>query len=113
MRDKIKKMHTSHQDIVPLINFVKIDSLYVVCHFQCKITKKKIVSVVPFEPYEGKIEITWKDMLFHPFKSYDRYYHTPITIYGRDFHETILLKAFDKVSDKFQWSQEYKQYISI
>lgn len=106
-------MEQKEHNITSLIDFVKIDRFSVVCHFKCKITNKSVVSTVPFEPYEGKIEITWQDMLSHPVDSYNRYYHTPITIYAKDTHDTILLKAFKKVSNKFKWSSKYKQYIYI
>ena len=91
-------MQANHKKIVSLLEFVKIDRFNVVCHFKCKTTNKTIVSTVPFEPYDGKIVITWQDALLHPFESYNRYFHTPITIYGNDCHETIVLKAFEKVS---------------
>ncbi len=97
--------------VVSLLDFVKIDRFYVVCHFKCKTKNKTVVSTVPFEPYDGKIEITWKDVLLHPIKSYNRYYHTPITIYGQDCHETIVLKAFEKVSKYFEWSAKEQKYI--
>ena len=103
--------HIEH-NINSLIDYVKIDRFAVVCHFKCKVTNKHIVSTVPFEPFEGKIEITWQDILLHPIDSYNRYYHTPITIYAKDNHDTILLKAFTKVSSKFKWSSKYNQYIS-
>jgi hypothetical protein len=100
-----------HKHILSLLDFVKIDRFYVVCHFKCKKTNKKIISTVPFEPYEGKIELSWQDMLLHPIKSYNRYYHTPITIYGNDCHETIVLKAFKKVADSFQWNEKTQEYV--
>lgn len=78
------------------------------CHFKYKTTNRSIVSSVPFEPYEGKIEFSWQELLLHPFKSYNRYYHTPIVIYGNDTHETIVLKAFKKVSSHFQFNRESK-----
>ena len=106
-------MHRIHKNIVPLLDYIKIDSFYVVCHFKCDITNKSVVSSVPFEPYSGAIEISYKDMLFHPIKSYNRYYHTPIIIYANECHETIVLKAFKKVSNKFKWSVEYKKFISV
>ena len=106
-------MHTAHKDIAPLVSFLKMDQFYVVCHFKCKETNKSIISSVPFEPFEGKIEISWQEMLLHPLVSYDKYYHTPITIYGEDTHETIILKAFKKVSKHFKWNQENKQYTFI
>lgn len=102
-----------HSNVISLLEYVKIDSFSVVCHFKCKQTNKSIVSSVPFEPYEGKMEFTWKDILFSPFKSYHRYYHTPIVIYGDDTHETIVLKAFKKVSSHFQWNREKNSYTYI
>ncbi|QOY55675.1 hypothetical protein HUE87_05470 [Candidatus Sulfurimonas marisnigri] len=104
-------MLKNSETIVSLLDYVKIDRFYVVCHFKCKTKNKTIVSSVPFEPYDGKIEITWQDMLLHPIKSYNRYYHTPIIIYGNDCHETIVIKAFEKVSSYFDWNQEEKKYI--
>jgi hypothetical protein len=105
-------MQQTEHDINPLVDFVKMDRFSVVYHFKCKVTNKSVMSSVPFEPFEGKIEITWQDILFHPIASYNRYYHTPITIYAKDNHNTILLKAFKKVSSKFKWSTEYNQYVS-
>ncbi|OIP55312.1 MAG: hypothetical protein AUK54_04040 [Helicobacteraceae bacterium CG2_30_36_10] len=104
-------MLMTHENVVSLLDYVKIDRFYVSCHFKCKVKNKTIVSIVPFEPYDGKIVITFKQMLRNPIKSYNRYYHTPITIYGNDCHETIVLKAFKKVSNKFTWNQEEEKYI--
>ena len=106
-------MHLTHENIVSLLESLKIDKLHVVCYFRCDITKKTIVSRVPFEPYEGKIEFTWHDILFHPIKSYNRYYHTPITIYDGDCEKTIVLKAFEKVSKHFVYNMEKKRYICV
>lgn len=102
----------SHQkDILSLIEFVKIDRFYVSCHFKCNVKGKVVVSTVPFEPYDGKIEIGALDILIHPIRSYNRYYHTPITIYGTDCHDTIVLKAFKKVSNYFVWNSAQNRYI--
>jgi len=104
-------MPINHNKILALLDFVKIDKFYVVCHFKCKKTNKTVVSTVPFEPYDGKIEISFQDMLLHPIESYNRYFHTPITIYGNDCHETIVLKAFEKVAQYFDWSSKEQKYI--
>ena len=106
-------MVISHKNVVSLLEFVKMDSFYVVCHFKCKVTNKSVVSAVEFEPYEGKIEITFKDMFFHPIESWNRYYHTPITIYSNDCHETIVMKAFKKVANSFRWNAKENKYIHI
>ena len=100
-----------HQNVISLVDYLRIDSLSVTCHFKCDTTNKTVVSSVPFEPFDGKIELSWQEMLFHPIKSYNRYYHTPITIYGEDTHETIVLKAFMKVSNSFRWSLKDEKYI--
>ncbi len=104
-------MPINHKHITQLLEFVKIDRFSVICYFRCQVTNKTIVSSVPFEPYDGKIEILWQDMLLHPIESYKRYYHTPITIYNNDCHETIVLKAFEKISKYFEWSQSYNSYV--
>jgi len=104
-------MSMIHENIISLLDAVKMDRVYVVCYFRCDITKKTIVSTVPFEPYAGKIELTWQDILLHPIRSYNRDYHTPITIYNNDCHETIVLKAFEKVSKHFIWNRQKKRYI--
>jgi len=104
-------MPISHKNIISLLEYVKIDRFSVICHFKCQESDKSIVSSVPFEPYEGKIEITWKEMFFHPIKSYNRYYHTPIVIYGNDTHETIVLKAFKKVAKHFRWNDKKQMYV--
>jgi hypothetical protein len=99
--------------VLRLLECVKIDSYSVVCHFKCQETKKIVISSVPFEPYEGSIVISWQDVLFHPVRSYNRYYHTPITIYGCETHETIVLKAFNKVATHFKWNDEKQTYTYI
>ena len=104
-------MYERDEKVNELIDFVKIDRFYVSCHFKCQVKGKTVVSTVPFEPYEGKIEFTWQDIVLHPIKSYNRYYHTPITIYGNDTHHTIVIKAFKKVSNYFIWNQEENKYI--
>lgn len=104
-------MSITHDDVVSILDFVKIDKFYVSCHFKCNVKHKTVISTVAFEPYQGAIEIPWQDMLLHPIQSYNRYYHTPITIYGEKCEETIVLKAFKNVSKHFIWSTEYQKYI--
>jgi len=101
----------NNKNIIALLDHITITSSTVTCHFKCSKTNENIISIVPFEPYDGKIEFEWKDILFHPIKSYNRYYHTPITIYGRDNHETIVVKAFKKVSNYFIWNHQENKYI--
>jgi hypothetical protein len=103
---------TMHEKgVIGLIDFVHIDKLYISCHFKCNIKNKTVVSTVPFEPYDGKIELKWQEMLFHPIKSYNKYYHTPIVIYAKDTNKTIVLKAFKKVSNYFIWDKHLNKYI--
>ena len=104
-------MLMKHENIMPLLDFVRIDKYYIVCHFKCRVKNKTIISSVAFEPYEGKIELSWLDIIFHPIRSYNRYYHTPITIYGDNTQETIVLKAFMNISKKFRWDSKEQQYI--
>ncbi len=104
-------MQIVHKNVLSLVDYLQINSLNITCHFKCKSTNKTIVSQVPFEPFEGRVELSWSEMLFHPFKSYNRYYHTPITIYGNDTHETIVLKAFMKVSNHFKYNTKDEKYI--
>ena len=104
-------MSINNTNIAPLLEHIKINEFYVICHFKCRVTSKTVISTVAFEPYDGKIEISWKDLLFHPINSYNRYYHTPITIYNQDFNNTIVLKAFEKVSYCFEWSNSYNTYV--
>ena len=104
-------MKIVHAKVLSLIEYVKIDTFSITCYFKCQETNRRVVSIVAFEPYDGKIELTWKDMLLHPIKSYNRYYHTPITIYGNGTDETIVVKAFEKVADKFRWSDTKQSYI--
>ena len=103
-------MYKVDNNIISLLEYVQIDTFNVVCHFKCKQTNKSVVSTVPFEPYGGKIELTWQEMLLHPLRSYDKYHHTPITIYADDIHETIVLKAFKKVSKHFSWNVKTASY---
>jgi len=88
-------------DALSVLEYVRIDKYTVTCCFKCSQTDKSIISVVPFEPYEGKIELTWKDIVMHPIRSYNRYYHTPITIYSQENQHTIVNKAFEKVAKRF------------
>jgi len=104
-------MQVDYKNIVSLIEFVKIDRFYISCHFKCNVKDKVVVSTVPFEPFDGRIEFTWQEILLHPIKSYNRYYHTPITIYGADNHDIIVLKAFKKVSNYFIWNTKENRYI--
>ncbi|MDF1877672.1 hypothetical protein JHD47_07545 [Sulfurimonas sp. SAG-AH-194-L11] len=106
-------MQMTHENIITLVEYVKIDSFSIVCHFKCKETNKRVISTLAFEPYDGKIVLTWIDLLLHPIESYKHYYHTPITIYSNDMNETIVLKAFKKVSNHFRWNQDTNSYICI
>ena len=101
------------EKISALLEYVKVDKFYISCHFRCKVTNKTVISTVPFEPYEGKIEFTWQDIVFHPLQSWDRYYHTPITIYDMSCEDTIVKKAFKKVSKYFRWDAQTQNYIYI
>lgn len=104
-------MRDDSKHINDLIDFVKIDRQYISCHFKCTIKDKTVVSTVSFEPYEGKIDISLFDIIFHPLKSRDRYYHTPIIIHSDEHQNTIVLKAFKKVSNYFVWNQKENRYI--
>ena len=104
-------MTITNLDVISLVDYVKVDASNIVCNFKCKRTNKSVISVVAFEPYDGKIEILWKDAIMHPIKSYNRYYHTPITIFSNDAQETIILKAFKKVSNSFIWDAKTRMYI--
>jgi len=99
------------KSILSLVESIKIDKFYIVCYFRCDVKNKTIVSTVPFEPYDGKIELKWSDIVFSPIKSYNRYYHTPITIYGENSQETIVFKAFQNVSKHFRWDEKEQKYI--
>ncbi len=101
------------RNITSILEYVKIDKFYVSCHFRCKVTNKTVVSTVPFEPFDGKIEFTYKDIIFRPIQSYYRYYHTPITIFDEKNKETIVQKAFKKVSKYFRWDAATQNYIYI
>lgn len=105
------KISIKNREILELLDSIEIDKFYVICHFKCHFTHKTVISTVPFEPYDGKIEITLKDILLHPIKSYNRYYHTPITIYNHNCNDTIVLKAFEKVSKYFVWDTHLNKYI--
>jgi len=104
-------MNIAHENVITLLDSLEMDRFNVVCYFRCDVTNKMVVSRVPFEPYEGKIEFSLKDILLHPFRSYNRYYHTPITIYDGDCHKTIVVKAFEKVARHFVWNKQQKRYI--
>jgi len=101
------------EDIFSILEYIDINESTVICHFKCQETHKSIVSIVPFEPYDGKIILTFKDILLHPIKSYNRYYHTPIMIYGNQVENTIVSKAFQKVSSSFSWNQQKQKYICV
>ncbi len=104
-------MIMTHENVVSLLEYVHVDRFYISCYFRCQVKNKTILSVLPFEPYDGKIVISLKQKLLHPIQSYNRYHHTPITIYANDCHETIVLKAFKKISNNFTWNQEHNKYI--
>ncbi|MBC8237474.1 MAG: hypothetical protein H8E76_04505 [Helicobacteraceae bacterium] len=103
-------MNVHKKAIRSLLVSVSVDGDSVICHFRCEVKDKIVTSKVPFEPYR-KVKLKWKEMLFHPVLSYNHYYHTPITIYGADCDETIVLKAFENVAKHFIWNEEEKKYI--
>lgn len=96
-----------------LVENIKIDKEHIVFYFRCPKTHRVIKSELPFEPYSGKIEFTWQELLLHPIDSYNRYYHTPIIIYDQKNEETILKKAFERVADQFLWDEPHGRYICI
>ena len=97
--------------ILALVDRVEIDRHYVHCHFKCSIKQKTVVSTVPLEPFNGKVVLTYKEILLHPIQSYNRYFHTPIFIYGNDCDQTLVLKAFKSVANSFVWNQQEQKYI--
>jgi hypothetical protein len=106
-------MQTHYDKIVSLVEVVKINSSYISYYFYCPITKKRVISTLPFEPYSGKITFSYKEILLHPIKSYHKYYHTPIVVYDANTEETILLKAFAKVQHQFEWHNEKQSFICM
>jgi hypothetical protein len=97
-----------------LLDHVKVDQYHIECYFRCRIKNKTVISKIPFEPFEGKIEFTWQDILFHPIQSYNRYYHTPIKIYDlKEDDHTLVQKAFNKVSKYFRWDSKLQNYVYI
>ncbi|WP_345991383.1 hypothetical protein [Sulfurimonas sp. HSL-1716] len=93
-----------YEQILNYVERVHVDKFNVYCYFTCKDERDRvrhILSTIPFEPYEGKMVFSYKDVLLHPFRSWERYYHTPITIYSPDNQETIVQKAFALIEDKF------------
>ena len=100
-------------EIRNLLEYVKVDTHTVTCYFKCPQTNKRVISVVAFEPYDGKIEFSYKDILLHPIQSYHRYYHTPIVIYGHENENTIVYKAFKKVANKFRWNAQNNRYVCV
>ncbi len=102
-----------NKNITSILEYVKIDRSHVSCHFKCKLKNKTVVSTVPFEPFEGKIELSLQDIVFHPIESWNKYYHTPITIYNSTGNDTIVQKAFEKVSKQFTWDEQTQNYICI
>lgn len=95
-------MSQSDEKILSLLEYVEVSSSSVKYHFKCDKSGKKAVSELAFEPYDGKIVITLADMLFHPIKSYKRYYHTPIIIYSKTEQKALLHKAYLNISDYFK-----------
>ena len=104
-------MRNDPKNVTDLVDYIKIDKFFISCHFKCKVKDKTVVSTLAFEPYDGRIEIGLIDIIIHPIKSYNRYYHTPITIFSKECNETIVLKAFKKVSNYFVWNQQQNKYI--
>jgi hypothetical protein len=103
-------MQVSCENIISLVDYIKIDTSTVICHFKCPVSGEKIVSAIPFEPYDGKILLSWQDWLFHPRQSYEKFYHTPIVIYAKECEKSIILKAFAQVSSAFVWDEKIKSY---
>jgi len=99
-----------YKNIMPLLERVEINKVTITCYFKCTQSNTCIASSVAFEPYDGAIILTWRDILFHPIKSYKRYYHTPIVIYGKESDRTIVLKAFKQVSNNFRWDKKEQKY---
>ena len=98
--------HIPYDEILNHVERVHVDRYNVYCYFTCKDDNERvrhILSTLPFEPYEGKIELTYKDILLHPKRSWDRYYHTPITIFSHENQETIVRKAFSLIENKFDY----------
>lgn len=103
-------MSYDSRNIISLLESLKIDGSDVICYFRCNETGKNITSKVPLEPYAGKITFTWIEILLHPLQSYEKYYHTPITIYSSRSYETVVLRAFEKVSNHFIWNEKQEKY---
>jgi hypothetical protein len=99
----------SKEVLAEFLESVHVDQSHIHCHFLYDDGNgrlKQVVSTVPFEPYEGPIVFTLKDILLHPLSSLHRYYHTPITVYSDSIDESIVKKAFEKISDRFYFDAE-------
>jgi len=104
-------MKVHKEAIRMLVESISVDGDSVICHFRCRVKDKIVSSKVPFEPYNGKVELKWLEIILHPIRSYNRYYHTPIMIYGNNCDETIVLKAFENIAKYFIWNEEEQKYI--
>ena len=106
-------MLAKYDKIVSLLEVVRVNGFYISYYFYCPVTQKRVIATLPFEPYSGKITFTYKEILLHPIKSYQKYYHTPVVVYDPNNEESILLKAFMQVQNKFQWHDEHGRFVCM
>ncbi len=98
-----------YEEILNHLERVHVDKHNVYCYFTCIDEKERvrhIISTLPFEPYEGKIIFSYADVILHPLRSWEKYYHTPITIYSKENHKSIVQKAFSFIEDKFYFKDD-------
>ncbi|HIC45094.1 MAG TPA: hypothetical protein EYO73_12685 [Sulfurimonas sp.] len=114
MKEKI-----TYEQIKPLVQYVEITSDIVQCHFHCPIKSKKIVAITrfskfsePISPRRSHFTFSLKSTTLFKLKKYFSSYLKPVVPQTHELQkENAIVYAFEKISDRFIYSDEHKHFV--
>lgn len=103
----------TYEMILPLVSHIDVTDTSISCHFICPKKNKEIISTVPIEPILVQHKISMLNFFLHPIQSWKLKHHKRTTIYGEDSENSLVLKSFYKISNKFTWNTKYNSFICL
>jgi len=107
---KVKNSITYDQ-IHPLVQYVEIVSGVVQCHFLCPVKSKKIVAITGLSKLTRKVTPQTKGFAKGLIKYFSRNTYEYEMQEPEFQKENAIIHAFEKISERFVWSDEHKHFI--
>ena len=101
----------TYDQIHPLVQYVEIVSDVVQCHFHCPVKSKKIVAITQLSKFSDKVTPQTKGLI-NGFVKYLGRNKAVEELQEPEFQkENAVVHAFEKISERFIWSDEHKHFV--